>query len=219
MTRRDRTATPCTSARPGPRRRRRRKSRSRSAAGPSRPRSEGDGGFRAESSDGFPRPPSGRSRRPAAPILHPRTERDSVSSTESKSTAASATGSGAAARTSRSNASRTSLPEIRSFDGATGFAFMPGPYQAPEGKSIFRRVRWRIGSNVTPRFVAEGRRMRRPYRKWRVPLILVLPSACGASILSKGRRVENLYPFRREYVSLLLSFLPDERVRLPFLTT
>ena len=72
-------------------------------------------------------PPSRSIDTPRRVHSSPRMERDSVSSTESKSTAASATGSGAAERTSRSNASRTSLPDIRSLDGATSFAFMSGP--------------------------------------------------------------------------------------------
>ena len=219
MTRRDRTATPCTSARPGPRRRRRRKFRSRSAAGPSRLRSEGDGGYRAESSGGFPRPPSGRSRRPAASILL----------RERRGIQPGAQRANPPRRRQREAEPRHGLPgpmllepASRRFDLSTVQRVSrscPAPYQAPEGKSIFRRVRWRIGSNVTPRFVAEGRRMRRPYRKWRVPLVLVLLAACGALGRSKGRGWRNFYPFQREYVSLLLSFLPDERVRLPFLTT
>lgn len=141
MTRRDRTATPCTSARPGPRRRRRRKSRSRSAAGPSRPRSEGDGGFRAESSGGFPRPPSGRSRRPAVSILL----------RERRGIRPGAHRANPPRRRQREAGPRHGLPgpmllepACRRFDLSTVQRVSrscPAPYQAPEGKSIFRRVR------------------------------------------------------------------------------
>ena len=139
----------------------------------------------------------------------PRTERDSARSTQSKSTAASATGSGAAARTSRSNASRTSLPEIRSLDGATGFAFMPGPVP-----SARREVNLSAGP-MADRFERHaavrcgGATHASPLPKMASSPRACAPAACGASILSKARSVEKvLSPSKGVCVSPPFPFFP-----------